>query len=61
MTNSNNYEGDSSIGRNDAYVNHGDAHSLNITKFERVYALGGKGMLLSLGQYSKQMKADETL
>lgn len=37
----NNYEGDSSIGRNDAYLNKGDAHSLNITKFERVYALGG--------------------
>ncbi|CAF9909710.1 MAG: hypothetical protein GOMPHAMPRED_006846 [Gomphillus americanus] len=37
----NNYEGDASIGRNDAYTNHGDAHSLNITKFERVYAVGG--------------------
>ncbi|PVH71859.1 Cloroperoxidase, partial [Cadophora sp. DSE1049] len=35
------YEGDSSIGRNDIYLNNGDAHSLNITKFERVYALGG--------------------
>jgi hypothetical protein len=37
----NNYEGDASIGRNDAYLNHGDAHSLNITKFEKVYAVGG--------------------
>ncbi|KAK5123917.1 hypothetical protein LTR85_002114 [Meristemomyces frigidus] len=37
----NNYEGDSSIGRNDAYLNNGDAHSLNITKFESVYAVGG--------------------
>ena len=37
----NNYEGDASIGRNDAYTNHGDAHSLNITKFEDVYAVGG--------------------
>ncbi|KAF2755744.1 hypothetical protein EJ05DRAFT_540403 [Pseudovirgaria hyperparasitica] len=35
------YEGDASIGRNDAYTNNGDAHSLNITKFEHVYALGG--------------------
>lgn len=37
----NNYEGDASIGRNDAYLNNGDAHSLNITKFEQVYAVGG--------------------
>lgn len=37
----NNYEGDGSIGRNDAYLNNGDAHSLNVTKFERVYAVGG--------------------
>lgn len=37
----NNYEGDASIGRNDAYLNNGDAHSLNITKFEKVYAVGG--------------------
>ena len=29
------------LGRNDAYVNNGDAHSLNITKFEDVYAVGG--------------------
>ncbi|KUJ08333.1 Cloroperoxidase, partial [Mollisia scopiformis] len=35
------YEGDASIGRNDAYLNNGDAHSLNITKFEQVYAVGG--------------------
>ena len=37
----NNNEGDASIGRNDAYLNNGDAHSLNITKFETVYAVGG--------------------
>ncbi|KAK4561539.1 hypothetical protein LTR86_004857 [Recurvomyces mirabilis] len=35
----NNYEGDSSIGRGDAYLNHGDAHSLNITRFEEVYKI----------------------
>lgn len=29
------------LGRNDAYLNNGDAHSLNITKFELAYALGG--------------------
>ncbi|EME38607.1 hypothetical protein DOTSEDRAFT_141021, partial [Dothistroma septosporum NZE10] len=31
------YEGDSSIGRGDSYINHGDAHSLNVTRFEKVY------------------------
>lgn len=33
----NTYEGDSSIGRGDAYINNGDAHSLNVTRFEQVY------------------------
>ena len=37
----NNYEGDGSIARNDAYTNNGDAHSLNLDKFENVYAVGG--------------------
>ena len=37
----NSYEGDGSIGRNDAWLNNGDAHSLNIEKFETVYAVGG--------------------
>ena len=37
----NNYEGDASIARNDAYTNNGDAHSLNLAKFEGVYAVGG--------------------
>ncbi|CZR69201.1 uncharacterized protein PAC_19101, partial [Phialocephala subalpina] len=36
----NKYEGDSSIGCNDAYLASGDAHSLNITRFIEVYALG---------------------
>lgn len=30
----NNYEGDSSVTRVDAYLNNGDAHSLSIDKFE---------------------------
>jgi Peroxidase, family 2 len=34
-------KGDGSIARNDAYTNHGDAHSLNLGKFEGVYAVGG--------------------
>ncbi|SMY19362.1 unnamed protein product [Zymoseptoria tritici ST99CH_1A5] len=33
----NTYEGDCSIGRGDAYLNNGDAHSLNITRFKAVY------------------------
>lgn len=37
----NNYEGDASIGRFDAYTNNGDAHSLSIEKFEAAYAVGG--------------------
>lgn len=37
----NNYEGDGSIARYDAYTNHGDAHSLDVDKFENVYAVGG--------------------
>ncbi|KAL9076215.1 MAG: hypothetical protein Q9157_003750 [Trypethelium eluteriae] len=37
----NNFEGDSSIARFDAYTNNGDAHSLDISKFEAVYAIGG--------------------
>ncbi|KAF7191667.1 Dothistromin biosynthesis peroxidase dotB [Pseudocercospora fuligena] len=38
----NNYEGDSSIGRGDAYINNGDAHSLNVTRFEQVYNIAVK-------------------
>lgn len=37
----NNYEGDGSIARYDAYTNNGDAHSLSVDKFEGVYAVGG--------------------
>nr|POF19897.1 hypothetical protein CFP56_52146 [Quercus suber] len=35
------YSHNSYEARGDAYTNHGDAHSLNVTKFERVYAVGG--------------------
>lgn len=34
------YEGDASIARNDAYINNGDAHSLNVDRFASAYALG---------------------
>lgn len=34
------YEGDSSVGRNDAYLNNGDAHSLNTSRFAEVWAAG---------------------
>ncbi|KAB9006561.1 hypothetical protein FH972_026915 [Carpinus fangiana] len=53
----NNYEGDASIGRNDAYTNHGDAHSLNITKFERVYAVGGKEDRYTLDKFRSRFEA----
>ncbi|KAF7193697.1 Dothistromin biosynthesis peroxidase dotB [Pseudocercospora fuligena] len=36
----NNYEGDTSIGRCDAYINGGDAHSLSTTRFATAYASG---------------------
>lgn len=36
----NKYEGDTSIGRNDAYLADGDAHSLNTTRFARAYETG---------------------
>ncbi|KAJ5760956.1 hypothetical protein N7520_008112 [Penicillium odoratum] len=53
----NNYEGDGSIGRNDAYTNHGDAHSLNISKFEAVYAVGGDD--LSENGYDQRYTIDK--
>ena len=53
----NNYEGDASIGRNDAYLNGGDAHSLNITKFEKVYALGGKEDRYTLDKFRQSFRA----
>jgi len=32
----NKYEGDTSIGRPDAYLNNGDAHSLDVNRFAKV-------------------------
>ncbi|OQO04752.1 hypothetical protein B0A48_09675 [Cryoendolithus antarcticus] len=59
----NSYEGDASIGRNDAYTNHGDAHSLNITKFEAVYALGGPEDRYTLDKFRSRFEAvqDESI
>ena len=34
------YEGDSSIGRQDAYINNGDAHSLDPARFASAYSVG---------------------
>ena len=34
------YEGDSSIGRRDAYINNGDAHSLDPARFASAYSTG---------------------
>lgn len=36
----NKYEGDSSIGRCDAYINNGDAHSLSVQRYALAYATG---------------------
>lgn len=36
----NNYEGDTSIARCDAYINGGDAHSLSVTRFKTAYESG---------------------
>ncbi|KAK6441281.1 hypothetical protein LTR95_002497 [Oleoguttula sp. CCFEE 5521] len=59
----NSYEGDASIGRNNAYPNHGDAHSLNITKFEAVYALGGPEDRYTLDKFRSRFEAvqDESI
>ena len=38
----NTYETDMSIGRNDAYLNNGDAHSLDIKQFMQAYEWGVK-------------------
>jgi hypothetical protein len=51
------YEGDASIGRNDAYVNNGDAHSLNVTKFTNVYALGGTEDRYSLDKFRARFES----
>jgi len=51
------YEGDASIGRDDAYINHGDAHSLNVSKFTEVYALGGPEDRYTLDKFRKQFGA----
>jgi hypothetical protein len=57
------YEGDASIGRNDAYTNHGDAHSLNVTKFADVYALGGTEDRYTLDLFRSRFEAvqDESI
>lgn len=49
----NTYEGDSSIGRNDAYLNNGDAHSLNTTRFATAYAFGGAEDRYTLDKFAQ--------
>ena len=44
-------------GRNDAYINKGDAHSLNITKFAEVYAVGGKEDRYTLDKFRQRFQA----
>lgn len=50
----NNYEGDASIGRNDAFTNNGDAHSLNVSKFEDVFLLGGSEDRYTLDKFRQR-------
>lgn len=58
------YEGDSSIGRNDAYLNNGDAHSLNVDRFAETYAIavndGSDRYTLDKFVQDFQKKADES-
>lgn len=62
----NNYEGDASIARYDAYINNGDAHSLSLEKFESVYAVGGDdkseegyGQRYTLDLFRQQLQATQ--
>lgn len=60
----NNYEGDSSIGRRDAYINNGDAHSLDTSRFASAYAVGvtDKSDRYTLDKFAQNFgtKADES-
>ncbi|KAK3723437.1 hypothetical protein LTR37_001689 [Vermiconidia calcicola] len=47
------YEGDASIGRKDAYLNNGDAYSLDIKRFTEVYALGLKNDRYTLDMFAQ--------
>ena len=51
----NNYEGDGSIARQDAYTGQGDAHSLNVTKFTGVYAVGGTEDRYTLDKFRQRL------
>lgn len=43
-------------GRNDAYTNNGDAHSLNIDKFDAVYAVGGSEDRYTLDKFRSRFE-----
>lgn len=58
----NNYEGDSSIARNDAYINHGDAHSLNVSRFQNAYQTAQNDRYtLDIFARNFQSKADQSV
>ena len=51
------YEGDSSIARNDAYLNNGDAHSLNVTRFAQAYTTGVSDNNYTLDRFAQDFLA----
>lgn len=59
----NNYEGDSSIARDDAYINNGDAHSLNVSRFQSAYDVGQPGDRYTLDLFAQNFasKADQSI
>lgn len=55
----NKYEGDTSIGRNDAYLNDGDAHSLNVTRFAFAYATGMDDDRYTLDKFRQDIQTNQ--
>jgi hypothetical protein len=47
------YEGDASIARPDAYLNHGDAHSLDISRFTKAFATGVSDNQYTLDRFAQ--------
>ncbi|KAB8446271.1 hypothetical protein FH972_025251 [Carpinus fangiana] len=50
----NKYEGDSSIGRCDAYINGGDAHSLSVERFKYAYVVGMDNDRYTLDKFARE-------
>lgn len=52
----NKYESDGSPGRHDAYLNHGDAHSLDIAQFNKLYQMSDSYRFHHLRQHGQVMR-----